>query len=99
MKIEKGKRYKTRGGWEAEVIWVLANNGYGYAMHFRSPEVRGDSLYLSDNVEDGPYYHSDKGKALTLFSIHEPPSYHGHPADIVEELTKNRLRDSHVNPK
>lgn len=80
MKLEKGKRYKTRGGWEAECIWV--DESYSYFMHFNPTGCVDDTFRIAGDKVCGPIYHFKCG-ASANFSVNEPPTYYGHPADII----------------
>ena len=72
MLLEKGKTYETYGGWNAEIIWKGKQGNVYFAIH--KPNT--------DN-ESQPVCHNEKGKALTAFSVGEPPIYsEHHPADI-----------------
>jgi len=83
MEIKVGKSYKTYGGWDATIIWVQAEikertltraSAYFYAIH--KPGTKDESVPICHNIETG--------KALTSFSINEPPVYtQHHPADII----------------
>lgn len=72
-----GKTYKTRGGWDAVVIWGVSRNivyparGF-YAIH--KPYT---------DKESGPIFHGDSGEAKVTFAVNDPPTYDGHPADII----------------
>ncbi len=75
--LEVGRTYKTRGGWDAVVIWhksprFMVDADAYYAVH--KPGTDDESV---------PIFHWPDGRAGTTFSINEPPSYDGHPADIV----------------
>ncbi len=82
MKIEKGKRYKTRGGWLAECIFDGVD--HSYCIHFvpggilekKSFRIPGDDVSC-------PIWHGYDGEAGCIMGVHEPPTYYGHPADIV----------------
>ena len=79
-KLKVGKTYKTRGGWDALVIWIPAqtsdyasiNTGY-YAIH--KPKTKAESC---------PMWHQSNGKvADCIFGVNLAPCYKGHPADIL----------------
>lgn len=80
MKLELGKTYATRGGWDALVIWIPAQKsdskfietGY-YVIH--KPGTKDEA---------GPLWHRSDGGTGASFAVNEPPVYDGHPADIVE---------------
>ncbi len=74
------KTYKTRGGWDALVIWQpfqspwSIDTGY-YAIH--KPGTQGEST---------PMWHQGNGRvADCVFGVNVAPHYKGHPADIVKE--------------
>jgi len=79
MKLTKGTILKARGGWDAEVIWVVEFpdiiHGPGsvsiYAIH--KP---------GDFDESVPIGHWVDGTARSTLSVNEPPSYNGHPSDL-----------------
>lgn len=73
-----GKTYKTRGGWDAVVIWgvspqtVYPSRGF-YAIH--KPHTEEESV---------PILHGDSGEARIAFAVNAPPTYDVvHPADII----------------
>ena len=71
-----GKKYKTRGGWEAIVIWNSINSipkNY-YVIHKPGTDD-----------ESHPISHDCFGKAYSSLSVSEPPSYDLHPADLMEK--------------
>lgn len=79
---QTGKTYKTRGGWDAVVIWGVSRNtvypkrGF-YAIH--KPHTEEESV---------PIFHWDRGEAHATFSVNDPPTYDvGYPADIILEET------------
>jgi len=79
MKLTKGTKLKSKGGWDAVVIWVNANNKSFYAVH------KPRSLNESD-----PVWHGEDGRAAATFAINEPPFYDArHPADL--EMGKYEL--------
>jgi len=69
-----GDKVKTRGGWEAVVIWIPYNvmNGGFFVVH--KPGEEHESV---------PVYHDCFGKAYPYFAVNEPPSYGLHPSDII----------------
>lgn len=70
----KGHTYKTVGGWNAEIVYVLAFADF-YAIHH--PE-NGALAHL--------VYHLSDGKSKSAFSVYEPPTYDmPHPADLTHE--------------
>lgn len=91
-KLKRGQYYKTRGGWIAVCIWVIANDltKGGYCIHKpdqvpKSPNTR--SVTISPFEEIGPIYHWGDGTAHTSFALYEPPIYNvGHPADLIKEI-------------
>jgi len=70
MKMFKGMILIAKGGWDAEVIWI--SQGGFFAMH--KPEEGIKAV--------GPIWHLPDGTAHGTFSVNEPPSYDGHPADL-----------------
>ena len=85
LKIEKGKKYKTIGGWEAECVY--SNGQYVYFIHSTpSDVVIAKDFRISGDDVVGPVTHTLDGRAVSAFSVNEPPAFHGHPADIIEEI-------------
>lgn len=76
LNVEEGRYFYSRGGWIAKVIHVDTRPpGRFYAIH--NPGT---------SFESSPIIHELKtGYATPMFSIGEPPSYTGHPADLVKE--------------
>ena len=74
MKV--GDKHKTRGGWDVVIIWRTR------------PRVGEGCLYVihrpGDILESAPILHGLDGKAMSLASVGEPPSYGQHPADIID---------------
>lgn len=80
MKLTKGVILKAKGGWDAEVVWVVPRRELGgmkvaegfYAVH--KPRADGESF---------PVPHTPDGKAIDAqHSPYRLPSYNGHPADL-----------------
>ncbi len=79
LKIEEGKYFNTRGGRIAKIIYVSKETKQCCAIH--SPGTK---------FENGPIFHElETGYALPLFSLLTPPTYTGHPADLIEEVKPN----------
>ena len=88
MKLEVGKTYITRGGWNALVIWK--------SMEF---PAKKDELYISGSIvfhaihkpktkdESSPVSHRESGKVWgAIFAVNSPPDYDREsPADIIKE--------------
>lgn len=71
--FEVGVLYRTRGGWKAKVIAISKNCPRMYAIH--KPD---------EEEETGPILHdSITGRAMDEFSMHPPPAFGQHPADII----------------
>lgn len=89
MKLEVGKTYVTRGGWDALVVWkthdyeekdgdYFISASWFYAVH--KPRTKDESI---------PVCHNEFGKAQSVLSVNEPPNYNNeHPADIIKEKKK-----------
>lgn len=76
LEIEEGKYFYTRGGWVARIIYVIKSDNKCFVVH--NP---------STPYENGPIAHElNTGYAIPMFSFLEPPSYTGHPADLVKEV-------------
>lgn len=78
LKPEVGKYYKTYGGWKALVIWKVNKwlNVNHYVLVIHKPETAEESNVVS---------HDSNGKAVSCFSVNEPPQYTAHhPADLME---------------
>lgn len=80
LKLEVGKYYRTYGGWKALVIWkcykqdILGEEQQYYLIAHKSKE--------EDEVITSCDYN---GKAISTFSVNEPPQYSEHlPADLKE---------------
>lgn len=75
--FEVGKEYRTRGGWKARVIWAPTGIVIGrvnvYAIH--KP---------GDVQESCPVLHDGDGRAEATLAVYNPPTYGGHPADLME---------------
>lgn len=86
MKLEKGKTYKTRGGWEALIIWessAIFRSKIYHAIH--KPNTEHESC---------PINHFADGRAASAFAIGDPPSFGLHPSDLVEEIiTEDKQND------
>ena len=79
MKLTKGTILKTKGGWDAEVIWIVDLPGLIHGPG----SVSMYAIHKSgDFDESGPIGHWADGRAHSSLSVNEPPSYHGHPADL-----------------
>jgi len=84
MEFEKGKIYKTRGGWEAECIHDAGD--HCYCVHRRPKETFGEyELRFSGDEYSFPILHNHDGSASGILVVHVPPTYYGHPADLMEE--------------
>ena len=68
--LETGKSYKTRGGWDAKVIWKTPD-GYFYVVH-----------ELGTEKESHPVCHTKGGKLIGPFEIFYPP-YEERDQDII----------------
>lgn len=82
LKPEVGKYYKTYGGWKALVIWKY------YKQNILDEEQQYYLIVHKPKEEDEycPVTHDYNGKAVTTFSVDEPPRYtEHHPADLKEE--------------
>ena len=84
MKLKRGCRYVTRGGWECEVIWEYSDSVFVDAIHFPPDGQDKIGIYQATN-EQRVMHRCDNGAAFTSFSVSEPPSWGKHPADIVRE--------------
>ncbi len=71
--LETNTYYKTRGGWKCLVIWINKNRDTAYVVH------------KPNKPEECLSFHYLDGKAYTLVSAYEPPSYGKRPADIIEK--------------
>lgn len=91
LKFKKGCRYKTRGGWEAEVI---ADGGdHYYCVHFVPEDILAKKdLRFSMDEMSCPIWHGFDGKAGAIMTIHDPPTYYGHPADLVSEVKNDKAK-------
>lgn len=78
MELEVGKYYRTYGGWKAIVIWQVNKwtNTNHNVLVIHKPNTSEESHVVS---------HTSEGRAITLFSVNEPPVYGQHPADLKEE--------------
>ncbi len=74
--LKVGETYKTRGGWDALIIWD-AKTGF-YAIH--KPETEDESTTI--------WHYSDGKVADCVFGVNLAPHYEGHPADIILEEKK-----------
>ena len=87
MKILKvGKTYKTRGGWDAFVVWKSTQSSEDVSI--------GTGVYVihKPNTQDEscPIWHQDNGKVSNCtFGVNLAPCYKGHPADII--LKENKI--------
>ena len=73
--MEVGKTYKTRGGWDAIVIWKTSTKFPMFSV-----------VHKPQTDEEMPHImHYPDGKHSTAFSVDETPSYGQHPADIILE--------------
>jgi len=76
MVAELNKTYKTKGGWDAQVIWVAANNLACYAIH--KPQTAQESVPVAHD--------KTSGRAVPAFVVAGPPTYEEHhPADLILE--------------
>ena len=80
--LKVGGTYKTRGGWEALIIWKPTQTS-SYACI-------GTGVYVIHKPrtcdESSPMWHQDNGKvADCVFGVNVAPHYEGHPADIIKE--------------
>ena len=73
--FEIGKTYKTRGGWDALVIWKKTQGPIAYLNVIHKPNTEFESVVI---------LHDEKGAVLETFSVNSPPFYDGHPADLIE---------------
>ncbi len=74
--IEHTGRYRTRGGWEACVLWIAEDEGAAWAVH----------LNPAGGMNSDPIPHSTvSGRVGPGAHPHAPPLFEaGHPADLVE---------------
>ncbi len=73
--MEVGKTYKTRGGWDALVIWChQMSDQQEYFSVIHKPR---------EKEEFGVVKHFADGKIAELFKIGYAPDYGLHPADII----------------
>lgn len=89
LTFEVGKYYKTRGGWKALIVWIdgcVDNTPPTHVISFGKQWIY--CVHKPNTTEErGPVSHVySTGKAVTQFSVNEPPQYEcDHPADLVEE--------------
>ena len=76
--IEHTGLYRTRGGWEAQVVWIDPDLWTAWAFHI-NPQGGINSDPVSHSTHSGTVTHS--------VHPHFPPLFDsGHPADLVERL-------------
>jgi len=77
MKLTKGTKLKSKGGWDAVVVWVRTIEGRGfYAVH--RPGEKDPR-----HPESMPIWHFANGTAQSQFDVGAPPCYGSqHPADL-----------------
>jgi hypothetical protein len=76
MEAELGKIYKTRGGWDAKVIWISSTNLACYVIH--QPGTLQESVPISHNKMTG--------ESVAALSVAPPPIYgRQQPADLILE--------------
>ena len=76
MDFKVGTSYVTKGEWEAKVIWKNAEAQSLVVIH--KPGTKEES---------GPICHRLDGKAVTTFSVCQPPDYGmGNVADLTEKV-------------
>lgn len=78
MKI--GDKYKTYGGWDAEIIWQCRQQAYTtyipYFIAAHKPRTNDERIVR----------HDGQGKAIASMTVDEPPFYDSpHPADLILE--------------
>ena len=75
MILKVGKKYVTRGGWTAKVIWKVAKDeNYYYVIH--KPREEEESV---------PICHTGDGVACdAALGVNMAPTYGQHPADIIK---------------
>jgi hypothetical protein len=79
LNIKENSFFQTRGGWVAKVVYIYVDSNRCIAIH--NPNTP---------YESSPIIHeNDSGFAIPAFSIGEPPTYSGHPADFVKEVQIN----------
>ena len=72
----KGKAYRTKGGWKANVVWVNEDNSM-YCIH---QDEKGSSSLV---------FHYSDGVSKAVLGVYEPPTFgRDHPADLTTELWK-----------
>ncbi len=91
-RFEIGKTYTTRGGWPAKIISKSKDQGRMFAIH-----KPGDKFCESEPV----LHNSVIGHAMTTLVSRTPPTYHGHPADILQnsEQTPEEHSDKTITTK
>lgn len=91
LNISVGLDYKTRGGWVARVIWQftrLQSEEEGSITIAGKDQGRETSfvvIHRPHTLMEHLAFHDLGGRAVTSFSVQEPPVFEvGHPADLVE---------------
>lgn len=83
-----GGVYRTRGGWLAKVIWrdrenpTVCGGFIQYAIH-RPGDWRKDV---------GPVAHDQYGEVCLPQGVALPPTFEGHPADLLPGLLEDGLK-------
>jgi len=75
-----GMLFEARGGWIAEVVHIRVDKQGFEAVH--RPGVLSKSGIQGIQDESSPVHHWPDGTAHAAFSVNEPPTYNGHPADL-----------------
>jgi len=93
LDISVGLDYKTRGGWNARVIWkflILQSEDDGIikiAGRDQGRETTFVVIHKPNTLEEHLAFHDLFGRAVTSFSVQEPPVFDvGHPADLMEVI-------------
>ena len=89
--LEVGKKYLTRGGWEAIVIWEVSKpdnirGGWGPAYWVvHKPGTKHESEPALHCEGKAIQQHDYVGRRIN-FEVGSPPSYGQHPADLVAPI-------------
>ena len=75
--FKEGKEYKTVGGWDVLVLWIMKN-----PSHVARDMVVVHKQYTSD--ETIAWHDAETGICRTNFSVNERPCFGTHPADILQ---------------
>ena len=80
-----GQVWRTRGGWEAVIVWVATQPLPGSLLWQHHPAFAVHCA--GTDRESIPWLHTRTGhaaRARNPFGESGPPCYDGHPADLVE---------------